>query len=149
MCARVVLVALKYRHSRGNFKALQNALLKVISEDLTVSVHEELASDGVENHTPAGPLLIFGIAHNFSQATRRTPGSPAFPNVEVAMWTGEKLSVFLSLGQRATMCREENFSGIVPHEPVRADIAFLWTIPRSRRTHLVHYRLKRSLLPFI
>jgi hypothetical protein len=74
-----VLIALKYGHGRGNFKALQNARLKVMSEDLTVSVHVELASDGVENHTPPRPLLIFGIAHNSSHAIWRTPVSPAFP----------------------------------------------------------------------
>jgi hypothetical protein len=74
-----VLIALKHGHFWGNPKLVQNALQELISEKLGITVHQKPASDGIENHTPQRPLLIFGIADNSIHIMRRTPGSPAFP----------------------------------------------------------------------
>jgi hypothetical protein len=124
-------------------EVLQDAMLKFVFEYLSVAVNDELASDEVEHDASPRPFLVFGFKHDGGESVRWASYSPTFPEFVVAVRAGEEVAIFLSSRQCATVCHEENFSGIVPYEPVRADKAFSWMIPRSRRAHGSHYRLKR------
>jgi hypothetical protein len=90
---------LRERHAiRRDTEMLQYAMLKLVFEYLPVAVNNESALDGVEHDTAPRPLLIFGITYNAGNAARRAPGSPAFPEVVMSVWTGEAVSVFFSVG---------------------------------------------------
>ena len=61
-----MLIALKYGLRWKDSEALQNAPLKLWSENLSVRVHQEVASNGIEDHTPTRPLFIFGIVYSLA-----------------------------------------------------------------------------------
>jgi hypothetical protein len=83
---------------RGDAEVLQDATLEFVSEYLAVAVNDELASDEVEHDASPGPFLVLGFTYDGGESIRRTPCSPTFPEVVVAVRAGEKVAVFLSVG---------------------------------------------------
>lgn len=124
---------------------LQN-LLKIVFGYLTVGVNNELNLDGVKHDPSPRPLLVLRVTEDPYDVFRRAPRPPAFPNVVMAVWTGEKLSVFLYSGQRTAVCHQEDFSGIVPYEPVRTYVRIHRTDPDFLREHVSNCTLFGALM---
>ena len=77
---------------------LQDAMLKFVFEYLLVAINDELTLDEVENYTAPRPLLVFSFMYDGGESIRRASGSPTFPEIIVAIWAGEEVSVQLSVG---------------------------------------------------
>jgi hypothetical protein len=87
----------EFHASHRNAEIFQDALNFLLRYP-PVGVNNERTLDGVKHDPPPRPLLIFRVTLDVGDALRGAPCSPAFPDVVMAVWAGEELSVFLSVG---------------------------------------------------
>jgi hypothetical protein len=84
--------------SSRDAEMLHDPIRKFVFEYLAVAVDNEPTLDGVEHNASTGPFLVFGVTHDGGESVRGASCSPTFPEVVVAVWAGEEVSVFLSVG---------------------------------------------------
>ena len=134
---RALVVAISHEHHavHGDTEMIDNAL-KFRLRDLPVGVDNELPLGGIKYHPSSWPLLVLGISENLDDVLRRASGSPAFPDVVMAVWAREELPVFLGLRQRTAVRHQEDRSAIIQHEPVGADAGSFRISPAFLSEHL-------------
>jgi hypothetical protein len=81
-----------------NAEMLQNAVLKFVFEYLGIAVDNEPIFDEIEHYASTGPFLVFGFTYDGGESVRGASCPPTLPEVVVAVWAGEEVSVFLSVG---------------------------------------------------
>jgi hypothetical protein len=144
---RALVMAIPHEHHvvHGDTEMLDNAL-KFGFRDLPVGVDDELTLDSIEHDPSPWPFFVFGVTEDADDVLRRASGSPAFPDVVMAVWAREELPVFLGFGQRASVRHQEDSSGIIPHEPVGTYVVVLLRTTGFLFEHLCHRMLMRTFI---
>jgi hypothetical protein len=77
---------------------LHDPSLKFVFEDLAVAVDNEPTLHEVDHDASTRPFLVFGFTYDGGESVRGASCSPTFPEVVVAAWAGEAVSISLSVG---------------------------------------------------